>query len=180
MASTTVSAQIDNEPVDGAVTLDVHYDPTANSYRFRFIDDNFDDEVPHQLSYEPGPQVERLIAELDDFAKGRTGYSPADAVEALASTGKALWRELLPEPLREQFWARQGRIKRLTILSKQDTMPWELMYPRDRGQDEGFLVGQFPVTRWIFGRRPVASGASGGVAQEEIRSARVPETTRMR
>jgi CHAT domain-containing protein len=31
---------------------------------------------------------------------------------------------------------------------------WELLYPKDRGHDQGFLVEQFPVTRGIFGRRP--------------------------
>ena len=44
----------------------------------------------------------------------------------------------------------------MTILADKDAVPWELLYPMDPGYDEGFLVEQFPVTRAIFGRRPVA------------------------
>ena len=149
-----VSARIDTESAEGAVTLVVRYEPAQNLYRFEFRDEDNPDEVEQRLSYEPGPQVERLVAELDDLAKGRTSYSPGDARDVLAKTGKALWRQLLPESLREQFWDRRDRIRQLTILAKQDTMPWELLYPRDRGKDAGFLVEQFPVTRAVFGRRP--------------------------
>lgn len=51
------------------------------------------------------------------------------------------------------FWDRQQRIRQLTILTNRDAVPWELLYPRDSGHDEGFLVDQFPVTRAVFGRR---------------------------
>jgi hypothetical protein len=63
-----------------------------------------------------------------------------------------LWQELVPEKLRSQFWERQRRIKQLTILANHDVVPWELLYPKDRRHDEGFLVEQFPVTRAIYGR----------------------------
>src|SRR5260370_42102133 len=33
------------------------------------------EEVPSQLAYEPGPRVEQLVANLDQLAKGRSGYS---------------------------------------------------------------------------------------------------------
>ena len=69
-------------------------------------------------------------------------------------SGAGLWRELVPEGLREQFWDRQHRIRQLTILADKDAVPWELLYPMDPGHDAGFLVEQFPVTRAIFGRRP--------------------------
>jgi CHAT domain len=150
-----VSARIDTEAGEGTVTLVVRYEPAQNLYRFEFRDEGYPDEVEHRLSYEPGPQVERLIAELEDLTKGRVSYSPEDAREVVANTGMALWKELLPEALREQFWERRGRIRQLTILAKNDTVPWELLYPQDRGkEDAGFLVEQFPVTRWVFGRRP--------------------------
>jgi CHAT domain-containing protein len=153
--SRPVSARIDTERAEGMVTLVVRYEPAQNLYRFEFRDEGYPDEVEHRLSYEPGPQVERLIAELEDLTKGRAGYSPEDAREVVANTGMALWKELLPEALREQFWERRGQIQQLTILAKNDTVPWELLYPQDRGkEDDGFLVEQFPVTRWVFGRRP--------------------------
>jgi hypothetical protein len=73
----------------------------------------------------------------------------------LINAGAALWRGLVPERLREQFWERQHRIRQLTILADRDAVPWELLYPLDPGHDEGFLVEQFPVSRAIFGRRPI-------------------------
>lgn len=70
------------------------------------------------------------------------------------NSGAALWHELVPKPLRDQFWERQDRIRQLTILADKDAVPWELLYPMDPDYDKGFLVEQFPVTRAIFGRRP--------------------------
>jgi len=72
----------------------------------------------------------------------------------LRNAGAQLWRQLVPEALRNQFWDRQGRITQLTILTENDIVPWELLYPLDPGHDEGFLVEQFPVTRGIFDRVP--------------------------
>jgi hypothetical protein len=102
------------------------------------------------LSYDPAPIVERLVADLDDLAKGRTGYSAAQTRDYLLNAGAQLWTELIPPGLREQFWDRQQRIRQLTILADKDAVPWELLYPMDPGRDAGFLVEQFPVTRAIF------------------------------
>ena len=33
-----------------------------------------------------------------------------------------------------------------------DTVPWELLYPVDGGNDNGFLVEQFPVVRRVYGQ----------------------------
>jgi hypothetical protein len=151
----SVSAAIDTEPADGAVSLVVRYDSRQNKYRFEFRDDDNPGEVETSLAYDPGPRVERLVAELDDLAKGRSGYSADQARRKLAGAGLALWQDLIPGPLRDQFWERRRRIRQLTILADKDPVPWELLYPRDRGQeDAGFLVEQFPVMRAVFGRRP--------------------------
>src|SRR5262249_44008461 len=104
--------------------------------------------------YDPGPLVERLVADLDDLTKGRTGYSAAQTRDYLVNAGAGLWSRLVPEVLRKQFWDRQHRIRQLTILADTDAVPWELLYPMDPGRDAGFLVEQFPVTRAIFGWRP--------------------------
>ena len=147
-------AEIATEPADGAVSLVVRYEPLQNAYRFEFRDEDNPDEVTSSLAYDPGPLVERLVAELDELAKGRSTYNAAQARDYLINTGADLWRELVPERLREQFWDRQHRIRQLTILADRDAVPWELLYPMDRGHDAGFLVQQFPVTRAIFARRP--------------------------
>jgi hypothetical protein len=146
--------EIDDGVVRGEVSLVVRYDHRNNSYRFEFRDEDNPEEVVRNLAYEPGPRVERLIADLDRIARGRSGYSNHEALDYMREAGAELWQELIPAQLREQFWARQARIRQLTILSAGDKVPWELLYPRDRGHDSGFLVEQFPVTRLVFGRRP--------------------------
>jgi hypothetical protein len=148
-----VRKEIDTEPTEGAVTLVVRYDPTANAYRFEFRDEDNPDEVESNLAYDPKPLVERLVAELDDMVRGRSGYSPGQVRDHLENAGADLWRQLVPGPLREQFWDRQHRIRQLTILTDKDAVPWELLYPQDAGRDAGFLVEQFPVTRAVFRRR---------------------------
>jgi hypothetical protein len=149
-----VLAEVTTEPVEGAVSLVVRYDPVARAYRFEFRDEDNPDEVTSNLSYDPAPIVERLVADLDDLAKGRTGYSAAQTRDYLLNAGAQLWTELIPPGLREQFWDRQQRIRQLTILADKDAVPWELLYPMDPGRDAGFLVEQFPVTRGIFRWRP--------------------------
>ena len=145
-----VLAEITTEPTEGAVSLVVRYDPTQNAYRFEFRDEDNPDEVTSNLAYDPAPLVERLIAGLDDLAKGRSGYSANQTWNYLVNEGAGLWSQLVPARLREQFWERQHRIRQLTILCDRDVVPWELLYPMDPGHDDGFLVQQFPVTRAIF------------------------------
>jgi CHAT domain len=150
-----VRAAIASEaPSQGAVSLVVRYDPVQNAYRFEFRDEDNPDEVTSHLAYEPGPLVEQLVGGLEGLAKGRSGYSAAQTRDYLINAGAALWQQLVPVRLREQFWERQHRIRQLTILADKDTVPWELLYPLDPGYDAGFLVEQFPVTRAVFGRRP--------------------------
>jgi CHAT domain len=147
-----VRSGVDVQAVPGAVSLTVRY--TSKTYRFEFRDVDNPSEVTSDLVYEPGPRVERLIGELDRLAAGQAGYSEAETRTYLMEAGAQLWSELLPEKLRNQFWDRQNRIKQLTILTENDIVPWELLYPLDPGHDEGFLVEQFPVVRGIFDRVP--------------------------
>lgn len=148
------TAEIGTEPVPGGVSLVVRHDRRQNSYRFEFRDEDYPEEVTNHLAYDPGPRVEQLVADLDRLTKGRSGYSAAETRDYLMNAGAALWTEMLPAQLREQFWERQHRISQLTILADSDVVPWELLYPLDPGHDAGFLVEQFPVTRGVFGRRP--------------------------
>ena len=135
------------------MTLEVRYDPVAQLYHFQFHDIDNPREERHSLSYDPGPIVESLVNDLTNLAHGRTGYSAAETSNYLIDAGARLWQQLLPQRVREQFWERQHRIRQLTIIADRDAVPWELLYPMDRGHDAGrFLVEQFPVTRDLFDR----------------------------
>ena len=178
-----VRAEVNVEPVAGAVSLVVRYDPGQKSYRFEFRDEDAPDEVISNLAYDPRPLVEQLIADLDRIAKGRSGYSSAQVRDYLVNAGARLWSQLVPAQLREQFWDRQHRIRQLTILADKDVVPWELLYPMDPGHDAGFLVEQFPVNRAVFRWLPsrtlnlqparfVLSGTSLSGAQQEVNAMR--------
>jgi CHAT domain len=149
-----VLGDVDIRPCPGAVGLAVRYAPDTRTYRFEFHDVDNPSEVISNLVYEPGPRVEQLIGDLDRAARGQSGYSADETRDYLMNAGAQLWHELVPEKLRNQFWDRQNRITQLTILTENDIVPWELLYPLDPGHDEGFLVEQFPVTRGIFDRVP--------------------------
>ena len=149
-----VLAEIATEPTEGAVSLVVRYDSRQNAYRFEFRDEDNPTRSRATSPTSPGPAWSSSSPSLDGLARGRSGHDAGQARDYLVNSGAALWHELVPERLRDQFWERQDRIRQLTILADKDTVPWELLYPMDPGYDEGFLVEQFPVTRAIFGRRP--------------------------
>jgi tetratricopeptide (TPR) repeat protein len=152
----TIRNEIRTGHVDGELTLVVRHDAEQH-YRFEFRDVDYPAEVNATLAYDPGPAVERLLAKLDILAEEDRGYRPDVARDYLVNAGLELWEQLIPQKLREQFWERHDRIRQLTILSEDDVVPWELLYPKDPGHDAGFLVQQFPVSRAVFGRLPPRS-----------------------
>jgi nucleoid DNA-binding protein len=139
---------------DGAVSLVVRFDPRQRAYRFEFRDIDNPSEVPGQLTYDPKDALVRLIGNLNTLAGDRSNLKRAQARAFLVNAGATLWQEVIPPVLREQFWARRSRITQLTIFTENDPLPWELLYPKDRGHDSGFLLRQFPVMRGIFDRFP--------------------------
>ena len=138
----------------GEVTLLVRRDQRQNAYRFEFIDVDYPNEVTSELVYDPKSAVEQLVRRLNSLAEGASQYSAEATRIYLVNEGIQLWQQLLPEQLRAQFWERQQRVTQLRILTDHDSVPWELLYPKDRGHDAGFLVEQFPVTRGIYGQVP--------------------------
>jgi hypothetical protein len=150
-----VRSEVGMESVRGAVSLIARYSPRENLYRFQLITDDYPSEVRYQLDFDPADSIKDLIKVLNDLAEGRRVYSPAKAHRFLANKGMELWQSLLPEVLRDQFWDHQAGIEQLTIVSDNDDLPWEVLYPRDRGHGDKFLVEQFPVTRAIFDRSRV-------------------------
>lgn len=152
-----VRGQIGMEPVAGAVSLMVRYVPHERLYRFQLIADDHPSEVEHRLDRDPEISINGLIKVLDDLAQGRRSFDSSEARYFLVNKGMQLWRDLIPERLRAQFWQRQATIKQLTIITDQDIVPWEVLYPKDAGHENGFLVDQFPVIRALFDRSRVRS-----------------------
>ena len=141
----------------GEVSLLLSYDPGQQVYRYRLVDFGgyySDEATSAQLLQPPGEAVEQLVALLNTLARGQAPWDAATTRDWLKGQGIALWKSFMPQSLKEEFWQRRDRITQMTIVSKGDPVPWELLYPfAPGGQDAGFLIDQFPVARRRYGPR---------------------------
>jgi hypothetical protein len=137
----------------GEVTLQVSR-TAAGGYSFQLLSGAlYPAVIVDRLARDPGEVIGQMIAELRTMSKSTAQYAtPALARRRLRSLGAQLWGDVVPKSVREQFWAQRDRIRLFTIASDMDTVPWELLYPVDPGNDDGFLVEQFPVVRRVYGQ----------------------------
>ena len=106
-----------------------------------------------RLAGDPATVVGRMIDELRAISKAQSQFgSPALVRNRLKNLGAKLWADVVPDAIREQFWEQRDRIRLFTIASDIDTVPWELLYPVDMLDEDGFLVEQFPVVRRVYGQ----------------------------
>ena len=136
----------------GEVTLQVSR--TVGGYSFQLLSDApYPVVLTDRLAGDPARVVAKIAAELKAMARSQSPYAaPAHARNRLRALGTELWADVVPEAVRRQFWAQRDRIELLTIASDMDTVPWELIYPVDLANENGFLVEQFPVVRRVFGQ----------------------------
>ncbi|MGW1588052.1 CHAT domain-containing protein [Streptomyces sp. NPDC002386] len=148
--STADMGEIRAQP--GEVTLLV--DRVGDQYTFRLISDRciYGAVLAQALTAAPEAAAERAYAMLQRLAAGRGEYSGAHARRWMKETGVGLWTEMVPDPIKEQFWQLRDHITAFSVASEHDVLPWELLYPVAPGRDEGFLVQQFPVLRHSLGR----------------------------
>jgi hypothetical protein len=164
----------------GEVTLQVST-TDDDRYSFQLIGEAlFPVELSRRLAGNPSDVVDAIAAELRAMAAGTSPFTtPALIRNRLQNLGVQLWADAVPEAIRRQFWDQAGNIRSFTIASDMDTIPWELLYPVDGANDNGFLVEQFPVVRRVYGqgrtrRLPLASAAyvvppnSPGNARDEV------------
>ncbi len=137
----------------GEVTLQVSR-TAAGGYSFQLLSAAlYPAVIIDRLARDPGEVVGQIIAELRTMSRSTAQYAtPALARRRLRSLGSQLWGDVVPKSIREQFWAQRDRISLFTIASDMDTVPWELLYPVDLDNENGFLVEQFPVVRRVYGQ----------------------------
>jgi hypothetical protein len=137
----------------GEVTLQVSQ-TAGGGYSFQLLSGVlYPAVIIDRLARDPGEVVGQMIAELRAMSKSTAAYAtPELARRRLRSLGAQLWGDVVPKAIREQFWAQRDKIRLFTIASDMDTVPWELLYPVDLDDDEGFLVEQFPVVRRVYGQ----------------------------
>jgi serine/threonine protein kinase len=137
----------------GEVTLLVNLTDEGR-YSFQLIGEAlYPIELTRRLAGDPAEIVQDLVDELRAMAGQESPYAnPRLVRNRIRSLGAQLWADVVPESIRRQFWEQAGRIKLFTVASDMDTVPWELLYPIDGDNDNGFLVEQFPVVRRVYGQ----------------------------
>jgi hypothetical protein len=119
-------------------------------YRYQLIRDNLPSEPleSKQLRKTPQQAIEELVGELNAFARGRSALGPEDMRDRMVNRGAALWDEFMPEEFWDRFQTWRRDLTSLTVVSRDQIVPWEILYPPN---DEGFLVEQLPIFRWVTG-----------------------------
>jgi len=137
----------------GEVTLQVSR-TDEDRYSFQLIGEAWNRvEITRRLAGDPTQVVGALVEELRAMSANESRFAnPALVRNRIKNLGAQLWADVVPEAIRQQFWEQCDRIQRFTIASDMDTVPWELLYPVDRDNDNGFLVEQFPVVRRVYGQ----------------------------
>jgi hypothetical protein len=137
----------------GEVTLQVSQ-TEDNRYSFQLMGETlYPAELTQRLRGDPAEVVQALADELRALAAKESQFAdPALARDRIRNLGAQLWADVVPEPIRRQFWAQVSNIKLFTVASDMDAVPWELLYPADGENDNGFLVEQYPVVRRVYGQ----------------------------
>jgi hypothetical protein len=137
----------------GEVTLLVHSETSAQRrYEFQLLSDRYISEpvLAQSLTADPSMAVERAVETLRQMAQGRGPYTPDNAGHWMRETGIGLWNDVVPDVIKDQFWQLRDDISSFTVATKDDVLPWELLYPLRPSGDHGFLVEQFPVLRRVL------------------------------
>jgi serine/threonine protein kinase len=137
----------------GEVTLQVSR-TASGGYSFQLLSEALYPVVLiDRLAGDPASVVAKIAAELRMMAGDQSQYATAaHARNRLRALGTELWADVVPEAIRRQFWAQRDGITLFTIATDMDTVPWELVYPVDLENEDGFLVEQFPLVRRAYGQ----------------------------
>ncbi len=102
------------------------------------------------MSADPRSRLKELTRDLSQMAAGSGGWRPAGLHDELRARGSDLWRDFLPDNIREALTDLRVGEDTLSISCTNSTfaVPWEMLYPIERvGDHSDFLVQLFNVTR---------------------------------
>lgn len=119
-----------------------------------------------------------LAREIDQLYQGLgPGSEPillrTKIADRLAARGQALYKQILPKPLRRFLQGLPEGVDSLMIVAEESAIPWELMC----AEDGGFLSHRFSMTRWLpkspaaptsLAIRRLACVAAGEVAKPSL------------
>lgn len=140
--------------VDGLASPDtswvVEYDPDAQRLQFHVFE-------PDGGTWQG--QSDILRTSLPDLVE-RTVEGAEKKDESLqrlllSGLGADLWRDCVPADLKALFEERSDSWKGLQIISRDESVPWEMLWPSKGGAEpQLFLAERLPICRWVPGSQP--------------------------
>lgn len=109
------------------------------------------------LKGSPLEKMQAVYKELGSLAAPIKSTEQAAAERRLATLGRELWDELIPDKLQQEYWRFKSLITSILITSDEPWVPWEVIKPyryNDDGEreDEPFWCQQFALSRWLSGQ----------------------------
>ena len=105
----------------------------------------------------PGSACRRQASDSDNSQNNSEIINDIDEIinDILEETGTTLWRQLIPDTLKQQYWEFKSSVKSLLIISDEPWIPWEIIKPfqfnQGKKEQEPFWCEQFAISRWLSG-----------------------------
>lgn len=80
------------------------------------------------------------------------GQGSTDPKGTMVEIGNELWKELIPDELKREYWSFKDDITSLLIASDEPSIPWEIIKPYRDNEIHGFFCEQFELSRWVTGK----------------------------
>lgn len=103
-----------------------------------------------------GSPLEKMKALYEELTK--IAENPgADAERRTAALGNDLWRDLIPDELKREYWRFRNNVQSMLITSDEPWIQWEAIKPYRYNDDTGereddlFWCQKFRLSRWLSG-----------------------------
>lgn len=108
------------------------------------------------LQGSPLEKMQVVYQEMSSLAAPTKSEQRSLAERRIATLGRFLWDELIPDKLKQEYWRFKSQVRTFIITSDEPWIPWEMMRPYrydDEGErfDELFWCQQFALSRWLPG-----------------------------
>jgi hypothetical protein len=133
-------------------TLEVEYLREQETYRFCLRGGGRIGTHKYEQNHvkDPVDFIKDTIGQLNALTTAKAKATLEGTEANLEGIGTELWK-ILPRRLTEKLIENWERIERLTILSENDLLPWELMYC---AKQEAFVSDKWLIYRWCYGDAP--------------------------
>ncbi len=132
------------------ITLEIEYNAATSAYRFGLrgpapIGNNI---YRKSLDISPSAFSTPILNQLNELTRNRIKQSVIGINADLQGIGSEIWRRLLPTDLQIKLIECWKDIDRITFLSDEDPIPWELMWCAEKSQ---FIADAWNLNRWCYG-----------------------------